>query len=201
MMTKRVLITMLAVFMGLGTWEIVAARRLSGQDSQGEPKVKHIKVYFEPGRYGGWPANHGIWSWGNEILVGFTKGYYKDLGPTRHHMDREKPEIHMLARSLDGGAHWSIEDPGAKGFLLIDGGFLQGIPREGANIPALRECTGGIEFTHPDFALTVRTNNIDSGISRYFYSYDRGKTWEGPCKLPNFGAPGTAAPTGATARS
>jgi hypothetical protein len=195
MITQRALITMLAVFMGLGTWEVVAARILSSQDSQEEPKVKHFKVYFESGRYGGWPANHGIWSWGNEILVGFTKGYYKDLGPTRHHMDREKPEIHMLARSLDGGAHWTIEDPGAKGYLLIDGGFLQGIPREGADIPELRECAGGIEFTHPDFALTVRTNNIDSGISRYFYSYDRGETWEGPCQLPNFGAPGTAART------
>ena len=195
MITKRALITLLAVFMGLGTWEVVAGRSLSSQDSQEEPKVKHTKVYFEPGRYGGWPANHGVWSWGNEILVGFTKGYYKDLGPTRHHMDREKPEIHMLARSLDGGAQWSIEDPGAKGYLLIDGGFLQGIPREGADIPELRECAGGIEFTHPDFALTVRTNNIDSGISRYFYSYDRGETWEGPCQLPNFGAPGTAART------
>jgi hypothetical protein len=195
MMTKRVLITVLVAFMGLSTWGVVAAKGLSGPDSQQPPSVKHIKVYFEPGRYGGWPANHGIWSWGNEILVGFTKGYYKDLGPTRHHMDREKPEIHMLARSLDGGAHWSIEDPGAKGYLLIDGGFLQGIPREGADIPELRECAGAIEFTHPDFALTVRTNNIDSGISRYFYSYDRGETWEGPCQLPNFGAPGTAART------
>ena len=29
----------------------------------------HRKVYFEPGRYGGWPANYGIWSWGDEIVV------------------------------------------------------------------------------------------------------------------------------------
>ena len=33
--------------------------------------LKHASVYKEAGRYGGWPANHGIWSWGNEIVVGF----------------------------------------------------------------------------------------------------------------------------------
>src|SRR5258708_2812385 len=47
---------------------------------QGAEAAKHVKVYSEPGRFGGWPANHGIWAWGNEILVGFSAGYYKDLG-------------------------------------------------------------------------------------------------------------------------
>jgi hypothetical protein len=54
-------------------------------------------VYHEPGRFGGWPANHGIWSWGNEILVGFSVGTYKDLGPNLHAIDRDKPEEHWLA--------------------------------------------------------------------------------------------------------
>ena len=40
--------------------------------------VKNIVVYQEAGRFGGWPANHGIWSWGNEILVGFEAGFFKD---------------------------------------------------------------------------------------------------------------------------
>ena len=78
----------------------------------GEPMLRaedatHVKVYYEAGRYGGWPANHGIWSWGDEILVGFSRGYYKDLGPTRHAIDREKPEEFWLARSLDGGETWT----------------------------------------------------------------------------------------------
>ena len=71
--------------------------------SKGALIVKHVDVYKEPGRFGGWPANHGIWSWGNEIVVGFSAGYYKDLGPTRHHIDRKRPEEHLLARSRDGG--------------------------------------------------------------------------------------------------
>lgn len=66
--------------------------------------VKHVKVYYEKGMYGGWPANNGIWIWGDEILVGFAKGYYKDLGPEFHNMDREKPEKHLMARSINGGA-------------------------------------------------------------------------------------------------
>jgi len=54
-------------------------------------KPQNIKVYFEPGRFGGWPANNGIWIWGDEILVGFARGYYKDLGPEMHNIDRDLP--------------------------------------------------------------------------------------------------------------
>src|SRR5690349_8584277 len=78
---------------------------------------RHVMVYHRPGRFAGWPANHGIWSWGDEILVGFSAGAYKDLGPGRHAIDREKPEQHLLARSRDGGLTWEIEDPSRKGAL------------------------------------------------------------------------------------
>ena len=90
--------------------------------------ARHVKIYYEKGMYGGWPANNGIWIWGNEILVGFAKGYYKDLGPTRHNMDREKPELHLLARSLNGGESWTIEDPGKTGNMVPHGIFMA-IPR------------------------------------------------------------------------
>ena len=73
--------------------------------------VRHVMVYHQPGRFGGWPANHGIWSWGNEILVGFSAGYYKDNGPERHAIDHDRPEEHLLARSRDGGMTWTIENP------------------------------------------------------------------------------------------
>ncbi len=76
----------------------------------GEPKViKSVTVYQTSGRYGGWPANHGIWSWDNEILVGFSAAYFKWLGPDQHPYDRAKPEEPYLGRSLDGGETWSIE--------------------------------------------------------------------------------------------
>ena len=42
-----------------------------------DPKVlKHVTVYHESGRFGGWPANHGVWVWGNEILVRLQRGVF-----------------------------------------------------------------------------------------------------------------------------
>ncbi|MDW7681187.1 MAG: hypothetical protein SCK70_11520, partial [bacterium] len=31
--------------------------------------AKHVIVADEPGYFFGWPANHGVWQWGDEILV------------------------------------------------------------------------------------------------------------------------------------
>src|SRR6516165_10667538 len=76
----------------------------------GEPPrvIRHVVVYAEEGRFAGWPANHGIWSWGHEILVGFSRGYYKDRGAF-HHIDHDRPEEHVFARSRDGGNTWAVE--------------------------------------------------------------------------------------------
>ncbi|MBI3119549.1 MAG: exo-alpha-sialidase, partial [Candidatus Hydrogenedentes bacterium] len=182
-----------------GTMKAVNLPQPEGTKTVGEDEVeaKHVKLYYEKGRFGGWPANHGIWSWGNEILVGFSRGYYKDLGPTRHHIDRDKPEEHLLARSLDGGESWTIENPAEKGFLLPmgQGKGLHGTELPGVQLPGLKECPGGIDFTHPDFAMTMRMSDVDGGVSRFSYSYDRGHTWEGPFRFPDCGTPGVAART------
>ena len=153
--------------------------------------VKHVKVYAVPGRFGGWPANHGIWSWGNEILVGFSAGYYKDRGPY-HHIDKQKPEEHLLARSLDGGETWTIENPAEKGALIPVGEALHGVPPPGLKEKPWRDCPGGIDFTHPDFCMTVRMTSAHSGPARFYYSTDRGHNWKGPFRLPTFGQPGLA---------
>src|SRR5436305_8247847 len=97
-----------------------------------EPKViRHVMVYQQPGRFGGWPANHGIWSWGDEILVGFSAGYHQDRGPNLHNIDHDKPEEHLLARSKDGGKTWSIENPARQGVLTGTAGMRHGtVPTE-----------------------------------------------------------------------
>jgi len=60
----------------------------------------------------------------------------------------------------------------------------------------MRACPGGIDFTHPDFALTLRMTDIDAqSPSKFYYSNDRGHTWEGPFLLPNVGVNGIAART------
>ena len=154
-----------------------------------------MKVYYHPGRFGGWPANHGIWIWGNEILVGFSTGDYKDLGPDRHNIDRDKPESHVFARSLDGGETWKLEDPAKQGVLLPEGKMLHGTELPGVQKPAWKDCPGNIDFLSPNFAMTLRLTDNDRGPSRFFTSNDRGHHWSGPYKLPNMGTPGIAART------
>ena len=157
-------------------------------------RLHHVKVYAEPGRFGGWPANHGIWSWGNEILVGFGRGYYQDLGE-RHNIDRDKPEDHLLARTLDGGETWTIENPATQGALIPSGKALHGTAPPDLREKPWRDCPGGIDFMHPDFALTLRMTDANAGPSRFYYSTDRGHRWEGPFRLPLFAQRGVAART------
>ncbi|HUS08238.1 MAG TPA: sialidase family protein [Bryobacteraceae bacterium] len=155
------------------------------------PNAQNVVVFEQEGRFGGWPANHGIWSWGDEILVGFEVGYFR---PSRqgHSIDYTRPAEHVLARSLDGGLSWKIEKP--EGLRPPPGQKVAGVPTGSGGKP-IHDCPGGIDFTDPNFLLTARMTSINDGVSRYYYSLDRGKSWEGPCALPNFGQPGIAART------
>ena len=155
------------------------------------PRLDHVVVYKEAGRFCGWPANHGIWSWGNEIVVGFELGYFKD-NPRGHDIDYSRPAEHVLARTIDGGRSWTLERPA--GLQPPPDVKIAGVPATGGGKP-LADCPGGIDFTHPDFAMTFRMTSIHAGASRFYYSYDRGHTWKGPYRLPNFGQPGIAART------
>ena len=155
---------------------------------------EHVILARAAGRYGGWPANHGIWAWGNEILVGFSWGHMRAGGAERGHpIDRERAEEHMLARSQDGGATWSHEKPAGLTPPTTPGN-IAGVPTEKAGREAV-ELTTPIDFTAPGFALTARMGNIHVGPSWFFYTTDKGKSWNGPFKLPDFGHKGIAART------
>jgi hypothetical protein len=123
--------------------------------------MKQVIVSDAPGRFSGWPANNGVWIYGNEIVVGFNYGWY-EFKPDSHSLDSRKPQTIALARSKDGGETWAVEEHPE----LADGNTVP--------------CPGGIDFSHPDFALRSWTN--------YFHiSYDRGKTWHRPYTLGDFG--------------
>ena len=113
-------------------------------------------------------AMSGVTNVNNEIVVGFTLGYYKD-NRGGHAIDRDRPSDRRQARSLDGGETWTPDAPSGK--------------EEPAKAPP-----GGIDFTHPDFAARFAGG-------RFYYSYDRCRTWEGPFNLPNFGRKGLLART------
>lgn len=146
----------------------------------GPKVVKQVTVYSQAGRYGGWPANHGIWSWNNEIVVGFSAAYFKWLGPDRHPYDRSRPEEPFLARSVDGGESWSIEP--APALVPPEGMYTASGPGGKA-----RDLAEPIDFTNPGFAMTLRMTEGQKGRSWFFYSYDRGKSWKGPFNFPMLG--------------
>jgi hypothetical protein len=157
----------------------------------GEPAkvLEHVDVFKEAGRFAGWPANHGMWSWGDEVLVGFSRGYYKDRGPY-HHIDKSRPEEFVLARSIDGGGTWTVEEPQPRGALAGTAGMRHGTMPPGAPVERPTDLAEHINFAHPNFALTVRMENTNAGESRYYCSYDRGRSWRGPYRLPLFGQKG-----------
>ncbi|MCB0687739.1 MAG: exo-alpha-sialidase [Saprospiraceae bacterium] len=152
-------------------------------DEKEEADLQHVEVSFEKAHFSGWPANFGIWQWGSEILVGFDKGYHKDLGPTMHNIDRDKPEQTLFARSLDGGETWTIEDPSVDGILVARGSSLHGTEPAYPNRVEPSHLKEQINFRHPDFAMTLRFLDYNTGPSLLYYSYDRGHHWKGPFNL------------------
>lgn len=154
--------------------------------------AEHGFVYREEGRFGGWPANHGMWMWGNELVVGFEVGHFQDRAQG-HAIDYSKPAEHVLARSKDGGKTWVIERP--QGLKPPPGVKVAGVPT-GPDGRPLMDSPGGFDFKKSGFALTARMESHQGGQSRFYVSMDKGVSWQGPYRLPDFGNPhGTAART------
>ncbi|MBN1401717.1 MAG: exo-alpha-sialidase [Anaerolineae bacterium] len=166
-------------------------------------QIQHLTVYREPERYAGWPANYGIWAWGDEIVVAFTVGY-PSPGGGFHARDRERPCVTMQARSEDGGLTWAtgpcpLQSPGGRGVsadehmrsdLSVGQALALGMPV----LP--QDCPGGLELGHPDLALMCARTGLGAGTAAWFYiSYDRCRAWKGPYWLPGFGQPGIEART------
>ncbi len=164
-------------------WGIVLAVTFTPCITVGaEPSiVENVIVYKAQDRFAGWPANNGIWNWGDEIVVGFTLGYHDDNKQGGHPIDRARGEVPHQARSLDGGRTWTIEVPN---YLTKD-----------LKEPEPQKLLAAIDFTSPDFAMNYRMEHSNSGYSHFYYSYNRCKTWVGPFKLPTFGRSGIFART------
>ena len=124
---------------------------------------EHCIVYYEADRFAAWPANNGIWNWGDEILVCFAHAYNKE-NKYHHAIDRTKPGNPAFARSLDGGQTWQLEK----------------VPENLLNGSKGKKFEGKINFVADGFALRNKEQT-------FCYSYDKGKTWEGPFKFPDFG--------------
>lgn len=166
-------------------------------------KKEHVVVYRQTGIFAGWPANYGMWVWGNEIVVSFTQCTHLAHAGF-HARTHELPAYPLQSRSIDGGHTWNTiptpaASPGQRGFsadehMIPELGVAQAIGLGLEVLPS--QCSGGINFTHPDFALMCARTGLGTGTTAWFYtSEDRAKTWNGPYSMPMFGQPGIEART------
>ncbi len=98
-------------------------------------------------------------------------------------------------RSTDGGLSWHVENPAEQGALIPRGEGLHGTELPRVVDRPWTDCPGGIDFAHPDFAMTLRMTDNHGGPSRFYYSTDRGHRWQGPFNFPMLGLKGIAART------
>ena len=157
--------------------------------------VEHIEIFRDPGRYAGWPANYGMWSWDDEVVLAFTAGYPDSAGGF-HARDRSRPLVTMQARSLDGGMSWDVGEadiPYGVGLSAYEHMNEDVI----AELPMLEfKSPDGVDFTLPDSAIMCGRTGLREGAKSWFYwSPDRCQSWDGPFEFPMFGQRGLAART------
>lgn len=143
-------------------------------------KVKHITVAFDEPSFFGWPANHGIWKFDDELLVGFEKGIHHYNGPDVHALDRTIPTIRMFARFRPetGWVHEFPEIP------AIDYENKTRLP----DVPA--------DLLSPESGLYLMPSGWDGNVfTQLMVTNDKGKSWQGPFYIPDFGLVGVAART------
>ena len=127
----------------------------------GAAPEQHFIVFAEKGKFAGWPANNGAWSWGDEFLVGFERWDYL-ARDDNHSIDPNGSSEIMFLRSIDGGISWNLEyHENIK--LKVNADSLQ----EG-------ECC---DYSSPDLAIRLR-----DGIM--WCSNNRGESWSEPMRIP-----------------
>ena len=152
---------------------------------------RNTVVARESGRFYGWPANCGMWSWtdqetgGCEILVGMVEGYHYANRDGKHAIDLSRGSRVVFARSLDGGETWTMERPALK---QPDTERLAAtVPNDAKDAEIIPDCPGGIDFTAEGFAMMFLNMSTHYPSRSWFYiTGDKGKTWSGPFRIPMF---------------
>lgn len=135
--------------------------------------VQHVTVRHEQGRCFGWPANGGIWVWGNEIVVQYKDGEFQDKRIGSHDINYEKPIVWGQSRSIDGGQTWTHERTTI--------GMTEPMGRNKAIIRAkVPKLTKPIDFANSNTAIKFEWSGY------LYYSTNRGRDWIGPFRMPMF---------------
>ncbi|MEO2047638.1 MAG: sialidase family protein [Pirellulales bacterium] len=156
-MSKHLLLTLSALLLQLPTY------------AQQPAEITHIVAAIEKDKFHGWPANNGAWQWDDELLVGFTQGEYD----VRDSHNIQGIQQSMFTRSTDGGLTWQMFDPDN----FLDDDNIKWLPN------GKKKLTKSIDFTHSGFAMRIFATSYhgnDDPAGGFYYSYDRGKAWNGP---------------------
>lgn len=130
--------------------------------------MQHGIVANMPERFAGWPANNGVWVWGNEILVGFSDGaFVEQRGHNIEGKSDDTPSVKsLLARSYDGGKTWKVEYPtGYVTFRAHTRPIEQPVPFQSAGF-AMR-------------IIGIGYHGVQNPEGGFYTSTDKGKTWQG----------------------
>lgn len=164
--------------------------------------IQNVEIYRAAGEFVAWPANYGLWIWGDEAVVVFSQGF-RGAQEGLHARDKTRPFIGRQARSFDGGLTWADDGPfqgTIPGGTSLSGDEhviepLQSQPRivVERDIPVLEDA---IDFTDPETIVMCARTGLDRGAISWFYvSRNRAKSWQGPYRLGDFGLPGVSART------
>jgi hypothetical protein len=148
---------------------------LKTSNAQTLDAAKNGMAFREQDKFGGWPANNGLWTWNNgqEILAGYTYGpFVEQKGHNVEGMSEQAEGLgNRLARSTDGGLTWKSEVP--KNYV--------GTTKEPVPSP------GGFNFKSSGFAMRVVALGYhgahDTVGGHFFVSGNRGKEWQGPYRF------------------
>ena len=148
------------------------------------PDAKHITIYCERNYFAGWPFNHGFKAFSeDELLISFSRGLcsYATRYELGHHVVDARGGEYVTMRSTDGGLTWSPDS-------LRSLGTRQEIERPLYANPEAAPAEP-YDWRSPDFFLTAGFGippERDQDIGYLQYSRDRGRSWEGPFRLPAF---------------
>ena len=137
--------------------------------------MEHFIVCYDEEQYMAWPANGGIWSWGNEILVSFNRGKFDPQSKSLHRiMDKGREAV--FAKSIDGGVSWNKIN------------FNNDIYKYPLKIPPAE----GFTFNNDGFVMRVSRPAVKIETDCYIVSNNRGISWDGPFAFPDFQYPLTS---------
>ncbi len=125
-------------------------------------------VCYDENCFSGWPANGGMWIWGNEILVSYNRGSFDPLA--NFHRIGKGLKLNIFSRSADGGLTWS-ED-------IFDNSIYKSPLKE---IPE-----SGFDFAREGFAMRFGQPAVTILTNVFIVTYDKGITWDGPYRFPDY---------------